>query len=164
LEKEAKIRKKDAEMRVKLAEKRELKKIIREMPITQVVVRTIEIINCPDVVQQQQGIVFTLECSKKNLTVLEASFSLKKKVVDWTEKFNTSQAEVSDLKNVITGKDGVIKEVRGQLVGEYEIIKEWTDKFNLSEKRGKAKWWKGLKTGGIIGGILGFLGGFVLAK
>lgn len=164
MEKEKKLRRKDQEMRVKIAEKRELKKKIREMPLTQVIVRTIEIINCPDVVQQEQGIVFTLDCGKDNLTVLEASFSLKKDVADWTEKFNISQAEVSDLKNVITDKDDVIKEVREQLVGEDEIITEWTGKFNLSEKRGKAKWWKGLKTGGIIGGILGFLGGFVLAK
>ncbi|GAH78835.1 unnamed protein product [marine sediment metagenome] len=65
---------------------------------------------------------------------------------------------------MIIGKDGIIKEVREQLVGEDKIITEWTDKFNMSEKRGKAKWWKGLKTGGIIGGILGFFGGFVLGK
>jgi len=91
MEKESFLRKKDKEMRVKLAEKRALKKKIREMPATQVIVRTIEIINCPDVVQQQQGIVFTLDCSKKNLTILEASFSLKVDVADWTEKFNTSE-------------------------------------------------------------------------
>ena len=164
MEKEAKLRRKDKEMMVKIHEKRALQKKIREMPLTQVIVRTIEIINCPDVVQQEQGIVFTLECSKKNLTILEASFSLVRDVADWTEKFNISQGVVSDLKNVIIDKDGVIKEVRGQLVGEDKIITEWTGKFNLSEKRGKAKWWKGLKTGGIIGGILGLLGGFVLAK
>lgn len=164
MEKEAKLRRKDAEMRVKIAEKRALKKKIREMPVTQVVIRTIEIINCPDVAQQEQGIVFTLDCSKKNLTVLEASFSLAIEVADWREQFNTSQVEVLDLKNTIISKDGVIKEVREQLVGEDEIIEEWTGKFTLSEKRGKAKWWKGLKTGGIIGGILGFLGGFVLGK
>ena len=57
MEKEAIIRRKDAEMRVKLAEKRALKKKIQEMPVTQVIVRTIEIINCPDVVQQEQGVV-----------------------------------------------------------------------------------------------------------
>jgi hypothetical protein len=164
MEKEAKIRKKDAEMRVKLAEKRALKKKIQEMPVTQVIVRTIEIINCPDVVQQTQGIVFTLDCSKANLTVLEASFSLKGDVADWTDKFNISQGEVLDLKNVIISKDGEIKEVKGQLVGEAEIITEWTDKFNLSEKRGKRSYWKGLKTGGTIGGILGFLAGFFLGK
>jgi len=164
MEKESFLRKKDKEMRVKLAEKRALKKKIREMPATQVIVRTIEIINCPDVVQQQQGIVFTLDCSKKNLTILEASFSLKVDVADWTEKFNTSQGEVLDLKNVITSKDGEIKEVKGQLVGEDKIITEWTDKFNLSEKRGKRSYWKGLKTGGIVGGILGLLAGFFLGK
>jgi len=164
MEKESFLRRKDKEMRVKIAEKRALKKRIREMPATQVIVRTIKIINCPDVVQQTQGIVFSLNCSKNNLTVLEASFSLKKEVIDWTEKFNTSQAEVLDLKNVIISKDGEIKEVKGQLVGEDKIITEWTGKFNLSENRRKRSYFKGLKTGGLIGGILGLLVGFVLGK
>lgn len=164
MDKEAKLRRKDTEMRVKIAEKRALKKKIREMPVTQVVVRTIEIIQCDDVAEQTQGIVFTLDCSKKNLTVLEASFSLKRDVTDWMEKFNTSQAEVSDLKNVITDKDGVIKEVREQLVGEDKITLKWEGKFNLSEKRGKRSWWRGLKTGGTIGGIAGFFLGFLLGK
>ena len=164
MEKESFLRKKDKEMRVKLAEKRALKKKIREMPVTQVIVRTIEIINCPDVVQQTQGILFSLNCSKNNLTVLEASFSLKKEVIDWTEKFNTSQGVVADLKNVIIGKDGVINERGKQLSEKDGIIKDWTGRFSLSEKRGKRSWWKGLKTGGIVGGILGVLAGFALGK
>jgi len=164
MEKEVKIRKKDAEMRVKLAEKRALKKKIQEMPVTQVIVRTIEIINCPDVVQQEQGVVFTLDCAKDNLVVLENVFYFKKEALDWADQFFTSQAEVADLKNVIIADKGIITERGDQLGDAYKIIDEWTGKFNLSEKRGKAKWWKGLKTGGIIGGILGLLGGFVLGK
>jgi len=164
MEKEEKLRRKDKEMTVKIHEKRALQKKIKEMPATQIIVRTIEIINCPDVVQQTQGIVFTLDCAKDNLAVLENVFYFKKEALDWADQFFTSQAEVADLKNVIIGKDGVIKEVREQLVGEDKIITEWTDKFNMSEKRGKAKWWKGLKTGGIVGGILGLLGGLFLGK
>ncbi|GAH78172.1 unnamed protein product, partial [marine sediment metagenome] len=129
MEKEAKLRKKDQEMRVKIAEKRALKKQIKEMPATQVVIRTIEIIQCGEVYQQAQGINFSLSCAKDNLTVLESSFSLKKDVADWTEKFNTSQAEVSDLKNTIVAKEGVITEVKKQLVGEDEITRKWEGKF-----------------------------------
>jgi len=164
MEKEKEIRKKDAEMRVKLAEKRALKKKIRQMPATQVIVRTIEIINCPDVVQQTQGILFSLNCSKNNLTVLEASFSLKKEVIDWTEKFNTSQGVVADLKNVIIGKDGAYAERSVQLADAYGISDEWEDKFNLSEKRGKRSWWKGFKKGVTIGGIAGGIIVFFLRK
>lgn len=164
MDKEAKLRRKDAEMRVKLAEKRALKKKIKEMPVTQVIVRTIEIINCPDVVHQTQGIVFTLDCAKDNLTVLESCFSLKRDVTDWTEKVLLYKGEVADLKNVIIAKDGAYAERGEQLTSAYEVIDEWTGKFKLSEKRGKVKWWKGLKTGGLIGGIVGLLGGFFLAK
>jgi hypothetical protein len=164
MEKEAKIRKKDAEMRVKLAEKRALKKKIKEMPAPQVVIRTIEIIQCDDVVQQDQGIIFSLDCAKNNLAVLEDVFYFKKEALDWAGQFFTSQAEVSDLKNVIIGKDGAYAERGVQLTDAYGIIDEWEGKFNLSEKRGKRSWKKGFKLGGTIGGILGFLAGFVLGK
>jgi len=164
MDKEVIIRRKDAEMRVKLAEKRELKKQIREMPVTQVIVRTIEIINCPDVVQQEQGVVFTLDCAKNNLVILENVFYFKKEALDWADQFLTSQAEVADLKNVIIAKDGAYAERGVQLTAAYDIRDEWEDKFNLSEKRGKRSWWKGAKTGAAVVGVIAFFAGFFLAK
>ena len=164
MEKEAKLRKKDKEMRVKIAEKRALKKQIKEMPASIVVVQTVAILECDEITEQQQGIVFSLICAKKNLTTLVDSFSLKADVEDWRNQYLTSQGEVSDLKNVIIDKDGVIKEVRSQVVGEAEIIKDWTNKFNLSENRGKSKWWRGVKTGAVVGGVIAFFAGFFLAK
>jgi len=164
MDKEVIIRRKDAEMRVKLAEKRELKKQIREMPVTQVIVRTIEIINCSDVVQQEQGVVFTLDCAKDNLVVLENVFYFKKEALDWADQFFTSQNEVTNLKDALKEFDKAYKERGVQLTDAYAISVEWEGKFNLSEARGKRSWRKGFKLGGIIGGILGFLGGFVLAK
>lgn len=164
MEKESFLRRKDKEMRVKIAEKRALKKRIREMPATQVIVRTIEIINCPEVVQQEQGVVFTLDCAKDNLVVLENVFYFKKEALDWADQFFTSQGVVADLKNVIIAKDGAYAERGKQLTSAYGISDEWEGKFNLSEKRGKRSWWKGLKTGGIIGGIAGGIIGFLLGK
>ena len=164
MEKEVKLRKKDKEMRVKIAEKRALKKKIKEMPASIVVVQTIAILECNEIKEQEQGIVFSLSCAKKNLTTLVDSFSLKAAVENWTEKFNTSQGEVSDLKNVIIDKDGVIKEVRSQVVREAKIIEDWTKKFNLSENRGKSNWWRGVKIGAAVGGVVAFFAGFFLAK
>ena len=123
--KEAKLRKKDKEMMQKIKEKRELKKKIREMPATQVVVRTIEIIQCDDVQRQQQGIVFSLSCGRENLTVLEDSFSLKREVDDWKGQYNTCLGEVSDLKSTIKDKDGVIAERGTQLGKKDGIITKW---------------------------------------
>ena len=114
--------------------------------------------------EQQQGIVFSLSCAKTNLETLVDSFYLKSQVDDWTEKFNISQGVVSDLKNVIIGKDGEIKEIKEQLKGENNIIKHWTTKFNLSVGRGKSNWWKGVKTGVAIGGVIAFFAGFFLGK
>jgi len=165
MKKESLLRRRDKEMRVKIAEKRALKKTIRELPVTQVIVRTIEIINCPDVVQQTKGIVFTLDCAKDNLAVLENVFYFKKEALDWADQFFTSQAEVADLKNVIIDNNKAYAERGKQIkINEEEIIKSWTNKFNLSEKRGKSNWWRGLKTGGIIGGIVGGVIVFVLRR
>ena len=134
------------------------------MPASIVVVQTIAILNCNEIAEQQQGIVFSLSCAKTNLGILVDSFSLKYQVADWTEKFNTSQGVVVDLKNVIIDKDGVIKEVRSQVIGEAKIIEGWTKKFNLSEKRGKSNWWRGVKIGAAVGGVIAFFAGFFLAK
>jgi len=164
MEKEAKLRKKDKEMRVKIAEKRALKKKIKEMPASIVVVQTVAILNCDDIKEQKQGIVFSLSCAKTNLETLVDSFSLKHQVEDWTEKFNISQGEVADLKNVIIGKDEAYAE-RGEQLGEtYGIINDWEGKFNLSEKRGKSNWWRGVKTGVAVGGVIAFFAGFFLGK
>lgn len=164
MEKEAKLRKKDKEMRVKIAEKRELKKKIREMPASIVVVQTIAILNCDDIKEQKQGIVFSLSCAKTNLETLVDSFSLKYQVEDWTEKFNISQGVVSDLKNVIISKNEAYAERGVQLVSAYEISDNWEGKFNLSVGREKSNWWRGAKTGTIIGGIAGLILGFFLGK
>jgi len=164
MKKEAKLRKKDQEMRVKIAEKRALKKQIKEMPASIVVVQTIAILNCEEIKEQQQGIVFSLSCAKTNLESLKTSFYFKHEALDWADQFFTSQGVVADLKNVIIDKDGVIKEVRSQVVGEATIIEDWTKKFNLSENRGKSKWWKGVKTGAAVGGVIAFLAGFFLGR
>ena len=164
MEKEAKLRKKDKEMMVKIHEKRELKKKIKEMPASIVVVQTIAILNCDDIKEQEQGIVFSLDCAKRGLGMLVDSFSLKYEVADWTEKFNISQGEVSDLKNVIKGKDEAYAERGVQLVSAYEISDNWESKFNLSENRAKSNWWRGAKTGATVGGIVAFFAGFFLAK
>ena len=164
MEKEAKLRKKDQAMRVKIAEKRELKKKIKEMPASIVVVQTIAILNCDEIKEQQQGVVFSLSCAKMNLETLVDSFSLKYQVADWTEKFNLSQGEVSDLKNVIIANKGIITERGDQLGDAYEIIDNWVGKFNLSVGREKSNWWKGVKIGAGVGGVIAFFAGFFLGK
>ena len=164
MEKEAKLRKKDKEMRVKIAEKRALKKKIKEMPASIVVVQTIAILECDEIKEQEQGIVFSLICAKKNLTTLVDSFSLKYEVDDWTEKFNISQGEVADLKNVVIDVNKAY-DGRGEQLGEaYGIIDDWEGKFNLSENRGKSNWWRGVKIGAAVGGVIAFFAGFFLAK
>jgi len=156
MEKEVKLRKKDREMMVKIAEKRELKKKIQEMPPSVVIIQTVEIIDCSEIQQQEQGIVFSLNCAMENLAFLEGFSFVRREADDWMSQYFTCKGEVVDLKNVIIDKDEAYAERGIQLGKKDGIIANWKGKFNLSEKRGKRSWWKGAKIGGIIGGIIGF--------
>lgn len=162
MEKEELMAKKDKEIAKEKREKKRLEEKIWEMPAPQVVVRTIEIIKCEEIHQQEQGIVFSLSCARENLTVLEDSFSMRKEADDWMGQYFTCKSEVSDLKNSLLAKDGVITEKSVQLGKKDGIIDDWKGKFTLSEKRGKRSWWKGAKTGGTIGIIAGTLLGLFL--
>jgi len=63
---------------------------------------------------------------------------------------------------VIIGKDEAYVERGVQLDEAYVINNNWEGKFNLSENRGKSNWWRGVKTGAVVGGVIAFFAGFFL--
>jgi hypothetical protein len=160
-EKEEKMKKKDQEIRKINEERKELEEKIKKMPASTVVVRTIDILDCREILEQQQGILFSLFCARKNLSFLEDFSLVRKEKAKLEDSYGLAKGEISDLKNVLLDKDGIIQEKDSQLASKGEIVENWKDKFDLSEKRNKKSWWKGLRTGGmmgvIVGGILCFL-------
>jgi chromosome segregation ATPase len=162
MEKEEKMKEKEEEIKEINEERKKLEEKIKEMPASKIVIRTIEILECEEIREQQQGILFSLSCARKNLAYLEDFTLVERKSLELEENYNLAKGEISDLKNVLLDKDGVILEKDSQLVKKDGIIKNWQDKFNLSEKKNRKSWWKGLKTGGTIGTILGVLLGLFL--
>lgn len=161
-EKEEKMKEKDQEIKKINDERKKLKEKIKQMPASTVVVRTTEILDCREILEQQQGILFSLFCARKNLTYLEDFSLVKKEKNKLNDNYSLAKGEISDLKNVLLDKDGIIQEKDSQLASKGEIIENWRDKFSISEKRNKKSWWKGLRTGGVIGGIVGGILGFLL--
>jgi chromosome segregation ATPase len=163
-EKEERIKEKEDEIRKIAEERKELQEKIKQMPASTIVVRTSEILDCKEILEQQQGVLFSLSCARKNLSYLEDFSLVKKEKAELEDSYGLAKGEISDLKNALLSKDGIIQEKDTQLVDEGKIIEDWKAKFDLSEKRNKKSWMKGLKTGGIIGGILGLLTGLLLGR
>ena len=145
-------------------EKQGLKDRIAALPPTQIVVHTIEILSVEptEITLQPQGVVFTLAATRKNLEFLKTFTLVKKQYSELTLSFVKSEKEGIKLLEANTEMKMAIVEKDSQLVGWEKAEIEWYSKFNLSEKRRKGSWWKGAKTGGIVGGVIAFFAGFFL--
>jgi hypothetical protein len=128
------------------------------MTITEVVIQTRAILETSEIVEQTQGIVFSLSAGKKNLIYLEGGFSLAKNYKKLEEVFSLSERKSLDLEKAIVKFKEAIIEKDFIIGGERIISKNWQDMFKLSEARNKKAFKKGLTWGSIItgGAILAF--------
>lgn len=155
LEREVEIGKVERKIKVIKADRNKWREKVKEMPASGVVKETQEILKCEEIELQSQGIVFSLACAKKNLSVLGEFNLIDRENYKLREKYSLSQGIVSDLKNVILAKDGIIQEKDFQLKSKDEIIKSWSEKFDLCEKQKRKRFLKGFLQGGaIVGGIV----------
>lgn len=147
-------------------EKRGLEKKIAALPPTQIVVHLVEIlyVESEEITLQSQGILFSLAAGRKTLRYMEEFTLLRQQFDELSMAFVKSETSGIKLLKANKEKDKAITEKDFQIAKWPKIEKEWEDKFNLSEKRGKSNWWRGVKTGGIIGGITGGIIVFFLTK
>lgn len=147
-------------------EKRGLEKKIAALPPTQVVVHLIKVlyVEPEEIILQSQGILFSLAAGRKTLRYMEEFTLLKQQFDELAMAFVESEINGLKLQEANTGLKEAITEKDIQIGKWPKIEEEWDRKFSLSENRGKSNWWKGLKTGGIIGGIAGGIIVFILRK
>lgn len=160
------IKKKDEEIVVIRKERDSWKGKVEEMTPSEVVVETRKVLNCANIFERLDGVLFSLECARVNLRALRTGeFSLameeveklNDKITEMTAKDLMKDNQIKDLGSVILLKDK-------QIIGLKGVIVDWKEAFDLSEKRGKKMRKKGRKEGSIIGGIIGGLIGFFLGK
>jgi len=160
------IREKDGEIAVIRKERDSWKGKVEEMTPSEIVVNTRKVLNCANIFERPDGVLFTLACARVNLDALrsgEFSFAneevnkLNEKIADMTAKDLDKDANIVDLEDIILEKDDQIADERG-------ISTDWKDKFTLCEGEKKKARKKGRKEGTIIGGIIGGLIGFFLGK
>lgn len=137
------------------ARRKEAEVKIATMMASEIVVKARAILETDEIQEQTQGIVFTLVAARKNLTVLESSFSLAEENKKLIEAFNLSERKSLDLEKSIIKYKEVIIEKDFIIGGKDVIIQNWKENFNLSEIRNKKKWRQGFKWGAITtGGII----------
>lgn len=165
-ERDKKLREKDVEIKAVRDERDAWKDKVEEMAPSEVVTETRKVLNCANIFERPDGVLFTLDCARINLRALRTGeFSLAmpdiKKLKD---KVALQDANMLDLKLDIVDLKGIIVEKDEQIAGERGISKDWKEKFDLSEKKGKKARAKGRKEGSVVGGIIGGLIGFFLGK
>lgn len=165
-ERDKNLREKDAEIRTVREERDSWKGKVKKMTPSEIVIETRGILNCANIFERPDGVLFTLACARINLRALRTGeFSLAmpdiRKLEEKVALQNTNifdlKGEVGDLKGIILEKDSIIADERG-------ISDDWKDKFDLSEKRGKKARAKGRKEGSVFGAIIGGIIGFLLGK
>ena len=157
---------KDTEIASIRKEKDAWKSKVEEMTPSEVVVNTRKVLNCANIFERPDGVLFTLACAKVNLRALrsgEFSFAneevkkLNEKVTDMTAKDLMKDTQILDLEKINLEKDGIIADERG-------AKEDWKNKFTLCEGEKKKARKKGRKEGSVVGFIIGLVGGILLGR
>lgn len=152
-------------------ERDEWKEKVKELPASEVVVETRIILiqrakeNVTiEIWERPGGILFSLDTAKTNLAVL-GDFSLVEEERDrWKDDYFKAMSVIEDKDNTLALDEEIfigLDDINFNLEG---IIKKKDEKFSLSEKRFKARWWKGFKQGVPIGGGVVLLIWLILGK
>lgn len=163
-EKDEKLAEYEHKIEVIAEERDEWKKKVENMPPTMIVIETRRRLNCNDIWERPDGVLFSLSCARTNLKLL-GDFSLtikerdelKKKTTEHVAKEVDQAAQIIDLKSLVIEKED-------QLTNQKGISANWENKFNLCEVEKKRVRRKGRKEGFIIGGIICGIAGFLLGK
>lgn len=110
------------------------------------------------------GILFSLDTAKTNLAILVDFSFVEKKRDQWKADYFKAMEAIKKKNEIIATDEEIfigLDDINFNLEG---IIEKKDEEFNLSEKRNVQMYWKGVKTGGLVLGIIGFIGGFVLGK
>lgn len=150
-EKEAIITRRDLRIRGLERKEEEIEKVVAELPPSEIVSRTVEILECAEIKLQDQGIIFSLVCAKKNLTILEG-FTLVKEQRDLFRSSLTDSLEALQFQKMATFNVWRVSWAqRSQILNWQDKYKEKDSQFDLCQKSRKARWFNGLWKGVVIG-------------
>ena len=150
-EKEVIIAESQLEIKALRAKREGVVEIIMALPASTLVERTREILECAEVELTEHGVLFSVECSRLSLVMIE-EFSLIKEELDETRFSLSESLGALQLQKMATWKVYKIAWAQGSQILNYQtMIKKQDIKFAMSEQRGKKSWFNGLFLGLAIG-------------
>lgn len=136
---------------------------VKEMPASTVVIKIRTILKTDEVWERPDGILFSLIAARECLAVL-GDFSLVKERDQWKADYNEAMSIIKEKDDIIATDEFIFYNFDAICFTKDGIIEKEREKFSLSEGRNRASWWRGVKSGGLVLGIIGFIGGFVLGR
>jgi len=125
---------------------------VADLPPSRLVEEFQEILDCAQVTLKSDGILFSVECSRKVLAMLK-DFSLIKEELDETRFSLSESLEATQFQKMVSWKlYGALWNLGNMVLNLKVIVKRQDTKFNLSEQHRKKSFWKGLLIGVAIGG------------
>jgi len=150
-EKEAEIEK--SRLRILDLQKRrtEVVEVIAELPPSRLVKEARVILDCAEIQLREDGILFSIECSRAVLTMI-SQFSLIQDELTETQFSLSESLETTYFQKRATWYFlGAAWSLGSQVLNYKVIIKKLNMKFDLCEKQRKKGFWNGLKTGLAVG-------------
>lgn len=125
---------------------------VMELPPSELVEQTREILDCAQVELTEKGVLFSLECTQRVLAMLK-DFSLVKEELDETRFSLSESLEATQFQKMVSWKlYGALWKLGGVVLNLKVIVKSTEKKFTRSEQQRKKSFWKGLLLGVAIGG------------
>lgn len=125
---------------------------VAQLPPSRLVEEIQEILDCVQVTLKSEGILFSVECSRKVLAMLK-DFSLIKEELDETRFSLSESLEATQFQKMVSWKlYGALWKLGGVILNLKVIVKSTEKKFTRSEQQRKKSFWRGLVIGVAIGG------------
>jgi len=132
-------------------EEAEVEEIVMALPPSQLVEETREILGCQDILLNEEGVLFSVECAREGLLKLKRFSLVEGKYDEAIFALSRSEKALIRQERVSWNLFGALWKM-GDQISNYKVMAKKQDvKFNLSEKQNKKSFWSGLFKGFIIG-------------
>ena len=125
--------------------------VVMVLPESELVSRAREILDCAEVELTEYGILFSVECTRLSLVMIE-QFSIIREELDESAFALSQSYEALQFQKMATWNVYRVAWAQGSQILNYQtIIKKKDIKFDLCEKQRKSSWLDGLWKGFLIG-------------
>ena len=150
-EKEAEIAKSELKIEELKKERMEVAEIVTDLPAPRLVIGLQQILDCAQIELKDDGILFSIECSRKVL-IMAREFSLIKEELTETQFSLSASLEATHFQKRATWYFlGAAWKMGDQILNYKVIVKKQDENFSLLKKQKKRSWFDGAWKGFLAG-------------